>query len=108
MDADKSFKIVSPNLPQKLAMISIFDKSIQAEDSFTMGMVDNGLIDNQTAAHLSFKKVIFNHSDLQQTGMSGVKLKGIDLSTCNLEGLGVTRDDLEGCIVSPEQVIFFA
>ena len=40
--------------------------------------------------------------------MSGTKLKGIDLSSCELDGLGVTIEDLDGCIVSSEQVIAFS
>jgi len=33
---------------------------------------------------------------------------GIDLSSCKIDGLGVAVDDLNGCIVSAEQVISFS
>ena len=201
-------EILSPNLPNKLETLSVSDKIIQSEDSFTMGIISNELVENQTADHVSFKKVLFknvtfnkvsfrymdlidvrfencdlsnmdlsesvlhkvemvnckmvgtnmsesalrnvlvencngsyalfryldckqvnfmnsilcsadfykakfskvefNDSNLQQAGMSGAKLKGIDLSSCKSDGLGIAVDDLDGCIVSPEQAISFS
>ncbi|EGW40335.1 hypothetical protein [Desulfosporosinus sp. OT] len=48
-------EILSPDLPNELDMLSIFDKSIQSEDVFTAGIISNGLVENQTAEHVSFK-----------------------------------------------------
>ncbi|AET69858.1 putative low-complexity protein [Desulfosporosinus orientis DSM 765] len=207
-DRKSSLEIISPNLPKELDMLSIFDKCILSEDSFTRGIISNGLCKDQNADHVSFNKVLFknvkfdnvsfkcldlvdvrfencdlsnvnfsesvihkaeminckmvgmnmsdsalrnvlfdecdgsyalfrfldckqvnfnncslcsadfykakfskvafHNSNLQQTGMSGACLKGIDLSSCKIDGLGVAIDDLDGCIVSPEQVISFS
>ncbi len=65
MENKKSrLEILSPNLPNELAKLSIFDKGIQSEDSFTMGIISNGLVENQTANHVSFRKVIFKKRNL--------------------------------------------
>jgi len=56
-DKKSSLEIISPNLPKELDMLSIFNKCILSEDSFTMGIISNGLCENQNADHVSFNKV---------------------------------------------------
>ena len=36
---------------------------------------------------------------------SGTNLKGIDLTSCEIDGIGARIEDLNGVIVSPEQAI---
>lgn len=50
-------------------------------------------------------KVELCESNLDQAQMSGTKLAGIDLSTCRFNGLGATLEDLQGCMISPEQAV---
>ncbi len=37
--------------------------------------------------------------------MSGTKLKGVDLSSCDIEGIGVRIENLSGAVVSPLQAV---
>jgi len=37
-DKKSSLEIISPNIPKELDMLSIFDKCILSEDSFTRGL----------------------------------------------------------------------
>ncbi|MCM3338128.1 pentapeptide repeat-containing protein [Paenibacillus sp. MER TA 81-3] len=50
-------------------------------------------------------KVELCESNLDQAQMSGTKLAGIDVSSCRFDGLGATLEDLQGCIISPEQAV---
>ncbi|WII40369.1 pentapeptide repeat-containing protein [Paenibacillus thiaminolyticus] len=50
----------------------------------------------------------FENCDLDQAQLSGTKLAGIDLSECTFTALGAGLDDLQGCIISPEQAAVFA
>jgi uncharacterized protein YjbI with pentapeptide repeats len=204
----ENLKILTPNIPKDLEVLYLSDITIQREDDFTSGIVNNCVIENQDADHVAFKQVVFKNvtfkagafrgidltdvrfencdlsnvdlseaamqrvefincklvgtniseatlrnvlfedcngrysifcfSDykqvnfsrtllsnadfhesfflkvgffnctLHQTRMSGTKLKGIDLSSCELEDLDVTVPDLKGCIVAPAQVLGFA
>jgi len=52
-DKKLRLEIISPNLPDALDILSIFDQTIQSEDSFDMGIIGNGLVENQTADHVS-------------------------------------------------------
>jgi len=66
----------------------------------------------------SLRKTDFSNSKIQkfhlfsanidQAQLSGTKLEGIDLSDCEFDGLGVTVEDLKGCIISREQTYIFA
>ncbi len=53
-------------------------------------------------------KVMFEHSTLRLSQFSGTKLADIDLSNCDIEGLGVRIEDLKGAIVSPGQAVDFS
>ncbi|WP_094602980.1 hypothetical protein SPSIL_040840 [Sporomusa silvacetica DSM 10669] len=52
--------------------------------------------------------VNFAHCNLDKVQFSGTKLAGIDLSTCQFYQLGLTPDNLRGCIIAPEQAIALA
>ncbi|MDF2636439.1 MAG: hypothetical protein K0R78_3313, partial [Pelosinus sp.] len=53
-------------------------------------------------------KVHFSNSSLEQIQLSGTKLAGIDLSSCEFRQIGVTIEDMQGCIVSPQQAVGFS
>lgn len=57
--------------------------------------------------HAKFNKVGFDNCKIDQSQFSGASLKGIDLSTADFHNLGVTLEDLQGCIISPSQAILF-
>ena len=57
-------------------------------------------------AHFSSTK--FQKADLRQAQMSGVPLDGIDLSSCDIDGLGARAEDLRGAVFSFEQAIVAA
>lgn len=52
--------------------------------------------------------VSFAHCNIDKVQFSGTKLAGIDLSTCQFYQLGLTPDNLCGCIIAPEQAIALA
>lgn len=52
--------------------------------------------------------VNFDHCNIDKVQFSGTKLAGIDLSTCQFYQLGLTPDNLRGCIIAPEQAIALA
>lgn len=57
---------------------------------------------------VSLIDVNFVHCNLDKVQFSGTKLAGIDLSTCEFYQLGLTADNLRGCIIAPEQAIALA
>lgn len=63
---------------------------------------DLGLSDFQNAI---FSKVGFYYSNISECQMSGTKLKDIDLTSCDIEGISVRIEDLKGAIVSPIQAV---
>lgn len=50
-------------------------------------------------------KTRFLRTDLRSAQLSGTPLKGIDLTSCRIDGMGARPDDLRGAILSPEQAI---
>lgn len=57
---------------------------------------------------VTLNDVSFAHCNLDKVQFSGTKLAGIDLSTCQFYQLGLTPDNLRGCIIAPEQAIVLA
>lgn len=55
-----------------------------------------------------FIAVRLMNTDLREGQLSGTKLDGIDLSTCNISGLGVRIEDLKGVAVSPVQAVMLS
>ena len=53
-------------------------------------------------------KVEFKNTNITQIQMYGTRLKGIDLSSCELDGLGARIEDVKGAIVTPAQAISLA
>lgn len=46
-----------------------------------------------------------SHIGLRQAQFSGTPLAGIDLTHCDIDGLGARPEDLRGAIISPEQAV---
>ncbi|WP_211746626.1 pentapeptide repeat-containing protein [Paenibacillus sp. Marseille-Q4541] len=67
---------------------------------------DNSLLKSDFY-HSEFTKVEFSRCMLNEAQFSGTSLKGIDLSNTEFFNLGVTLEDLQGCIISPAQAILF-
>ena len=63
------------------------------------------LLRNTDFGESFFSKVTFHCSDLQLAQMSGTKLKEIDFSNSEIEGLGSRLEDLSGAIISPVQAV---
>lgn len=55
-----------------------------------------------------FTNVEFLNSELIEAQMHETSLKGIDLTSCSIDGIGLNIEDLKGCIVGPEQLMCFA
>jgi uncharacterized protein YjbI with pentapeptide repeats len=53
------------------------------------------------------QKLEFTECNIDQALLSGVKLKGMDLSDCNFDSLHVDIEDLDGCIISDAQAASF-
>jgi len=52
-----------------------------------------------------FTKVKFQDSNLLQAQMNFTNLKGIDFTSCDIEGIGVNINDINGAIVNPMQAV---
>lgn len=57
--------------------------------------------------HSALHKTWFTACQINQANLSGVKLEGIDLSDCEFDGLTVEIEDLNGCIIAPQQASSF-
>ncbi|WP_449591360.1 pentapeptide repeat-containing protein [Paenibacillus roseipurpureus] len=55
----------------------------------------------------TLQKVYYDECQLDQSQFTGAKLEGIDLSTCEFTSLGVSIEDLRGCIISRAQASVF-
>lgn len=53
----------------------------------------------------AFSDVRFARTDLRQAQMSGTSLAGMDLTNCNVDGLGARPQDLRGVLFTPEQAV---
>ncbi|WP_141499625.1 pentapeptide repeat-containing protein [Paenibacillus luteus] len=62
-----------------------------------------GDLSNMTISNFYLTEVNIDQVQLSQT-----KLGGIDISTCEFNGLGVSLEDLRRCVISPAQAITFA
>lgn len=68
---------------------------------------DDSLLRNSDYYQSSFQKVAFSRCNIDQAMLAGTKLGGMDLSDCEFSGLVVDIQDLEGCIISPQQAVSF-
>lgn len=59
-------------------------------------------------SNMTLANLYFTETKLDQAQLSQTKLRGIDLSDCQFDGLGVTLEDVRGCIISPAQAVVFA
>lgn len=57
---------------------------------------------------MTISNLLFDETKLDQAQFSQTKLNGIDLSNCEFDSLGASLEDLQGCIISPEQASVFA
>jgi uncharacterized protein YjbI with pentapeptide repeats len=78
--------------------------------NFRFAHIENAVFKNCSMQGTEFQsaaiiKTVFNGDDLRQAQMSGVPLSGIDLSSCEIDGLGTRPEDLRGAIISPEQAV---
>lgn len=69
---------------------------------------NNCILENGDFEVSVLSKVFFDNCNLQQAQFSKTKLKDIDLSTDNIDGIGVRIEDLNGAIVSPLQAVSLA
>ena len=81
--------------------------------SFRFGSFKQVVISGSSLNHSDFYRVElakteFDEVKLDKAQFSGTRLAGIDLSTCDFHNLGVTVEDLKGCIIAPAQAILFS
>ncbi|TVX91987.1 pentapeptide repeat-containing protein [Paenibacillus agilis] len=55
--------------------------------------------------HSVLSDIYFRETNIDQSQFSSTKLAGIDISGCHFFNLGVTLEDLKGCIISPAQAM---
>ncbi|MCR8843956.1 pentapeptide repeat-containing protein [Paenibacillus sp. SC116] len=55
--------------------------------------------------HSVLSDIYFKETNIDQAQFSSTKLAGIDISGCHFFNLGVTLEDLKGCMISPAQAI---
>lgn len=65
------------------------------------------LLNRSDFQNAKFTKVEFLENNMKQIQLSGVPLKGIDFSTCDIEGIGVRVEDLYGAVIERDQAIEF-
>ena len=53
----------------------------------------------------SFNRIQLFRVALHQAQLSGAKLKGLDFSECNIEGIGIRLEDLAGITITPLQAV---
>ncbi|WP_020615088.1 pentapeptide repeat-containing protein [Paenibacillus daejeonensis] len=63
---------------------------------------------NADAYQASFQEVSITRSNVDQIQLTGVKLAGLDLSSCEFDAIDAEPGDLRGCKISPAQAIAFA
>lgn len=68
----------------------------------------DSILDNSNLQNSSLDKVKFLECSLCLSQVSGTGLSGIDLCSCNTEGMGVQPENLKGAIVSPVQAVQFS
>ena len=78
--------------------------------NLTMASIENVLFENTNLKNSYFqetkmKKILFENSNLSQTQFFKTSLKNIDLSTCNIEGISVSLEDINGAVIEQFQVM---
>ncbi|MDR3551609.1 MAG: pentapeptide repeat-containing protein [Clostridia bacterium] len=87
-----------------------FENSMTKYASFRFARFDRAAFTgcNCTSAdfeEVSFTKTRFAQTSLRQVQMSGTALANIDLTSCDIDGLGARPEDLRGAVLTPEQAI---
>lgn len=109
----RSCKIVGINLMGATLRNVLFDTCYGDYANFRNVNCKQVQFHNSSLANADFysstlHKVYFSHSRLDQIQLSGTKLAGIDLSSCEFSHIGITIEDVQGCIVSPQQAVGFS
>lgn len=63
------------------------------------------VLQNADFMEARFAKVYLERCNMRQAQLCGVKLKGMDLSDCDIEGIGIRLEDLNGVKVSALQAV---
>ena len=98
----KEYKVVSPKIPDGLDEICLSDNSIKDEDSFSMSIVSDCIIDNQMAKqircrHMIFNKVTFVEVSFEGIDLTDVRFENCDLSNVDLSGAVIHRTEFVNC-----------
>ncbi|WP_197470757.1 pentapeptide repeat-containing protein [Anaerosporomusa subterranea] len=109
----KNCKILGINLLGATLRNVLFDNCYGDYATFRNVNCKQVKFHNSSLANADFYKstllhVHFSNSSLDQIQLSGTKLAGIDLSSCEFRQIGVTIEDVQGCIVSPQQAVGFS
>ena len=64
-------------------------------------------LDKVQFSHVT-SKVTFENCDMPRIEFGGTKLRSVDLSTCNIEGISVQLEDIKGLKLSTLQAITFS
>tara|TARA_B100000965_G_scaffold345281_1_gene315967 strand:+ start:105 stop:761 length:657 start_codon:yes stop_codon:yes gene_type:complete len=71
-------------------------------------IIEESILESSDFQNSKFNKVELVNCNFRLSQMSGTSLAGIDLSSCNVEGLGIRIEDVKGAIISPLQAVDFA
>jgi uncharacterized protein YjbI with pentapeptide repeats len=109
----KECKMIGINLTGVTLRNVLFDSCLADYATFRFSNTKQVIIQDSFLCKTDFcysklQKIELYRSNIDQAQLSGIKLDGIDLSTCEFNGLGVEVEDLKGCIISREQAYIFA
>jgi len=109
----KDCKILGINLLGATLRNVLFDNCYGDYATFRNANCKQVKFHNSSLANADFYtstllNVCFSNSSLDQIQLSGTKLAGIDLSSCAFRQISVTMEDVQGCIISPQQAVGFS
>lgn len=76
-----------------------------SEANFRDVKMENTNLQSSSMNEVSWKNIIFLECDLNKSELVRTKLKGIDFSTCEFNGITVNISDLNGAIVNEFQAL---
>lgn len=103
-------KLVGSDFSSSSLQNVIFYNSVARYSNFSFAKMKDVLVDhsdftNGIMNECTFKNVFFTSSRLQLMEFLKTPLKGIDLRSCEIEGIKLSGPELFGTIVTPDQAI---
>lgn len=107
-----SCKFVGTNFSGSTIRHTTFEGCLLDFSTFGFSDIKNTRFSSSSLRQTEFyecktKHLFFEDNQMEQANLAGTNLNGVDLSTNTFESLTVSRDQLEGCIISEEQAVGF-